>query len=399
MKKILFVMNNLSSGGAEKSLSSLLSVIDFSKYEVDLLLFRNDGIYFQDLPSEINRIQEPLEYKYFDMSFKKAIKGSLLIGRFDVAISRIKVSAISRTEKNRAKCEQRAWTYIGSSIRNLDKEYDVAVGFMEKSSIYYIVEKVSAKKKIGWIHTNYNSSGMDPAIDSTYFFKLDHIVTVSEECAMSLKNTFPDLSNRVEVIQNIVSPEAIKLLANEELISTENFDKNAIKIATVGRLGHEKGIDLAIESCRLLVEKGYKINWKVIGYGTDKEIINLNKQINEKNLTGVFQLIGVKDNPYPYIKTSDFYIQPSRFEGKSIAIDEAKILDKPIIVTNFPTAKDQIIHNVNGLIAEMNPEAICNAVSLLIRKKDLRDKIVDGLSKEKVGTVSEIKKFHALCAN
>ncbi|WP_191556969.1 glycosyltransferase [Metabacillus idriensis] len=389
-------MNNLSSGGAEKSLSSLLRIIDFSLYEVDLLLFKKDGIYFQDLPSQINIINEPPEYKYFDMPFKKAIKKSIGIGRMDIALSRIKASTIFRLEKNRARCEQRAWRYVGKSLKKLKKNYDVAIGFMEKSSIYYVVEKVNALKKIGWIHTNYKNSGMDKQIDFRYFNRLDYLVTVSDECAGSLKDTFKSLSSKVKIIQNIVSPQTIRLLASEETADIKCSDE-VTNIVTVGRLGHEKGIDIAIESCRLLLDKGVKIKWQVIGYGTERELFELNKLIEENKLTGTFQLLGVKENPYPYIKHSDIYIQPSRYEGKSIAIDEAKILEKPIIVTNFPTAKDQIENNVNGLIVEMSPASICEAILLLINNIDKKNKLVNELSKVSLDTESEILKFYELC--
>ncbi|QNG61913.1 glycosyltransferase [Bacillus sp. PAMC26568] len=389
-------MNNLSSGGAEKSLSSLLRIIDFSLYEVDLLLFKKDGIYFQDLPSQINMINEPPEYKYFDMPFKKALKESIGIGRIDIALSRVKASVIFRLEKNRARCEQRAWKQVGGTLKKLNKKYDVAIGFMEKSSIYYVVEKVNAIKKIGWIHTNYKNSGMDKQIDLRYFNRLDYLVTVSDECSSSLKETFIGLSSKVKIIQNIVSPETIRLLASEETTDLKCNDE-VTNIVTVGRLGHEKGIDLAIDSCRLLLDKGVRIQWQVIGYGTERELFELNQLIEKKKLTGTFQLLGVKENPYPYIKHSDIYIQPSRYEGKSIAIDEAKILKKPIIVTNFPTAKDQIENNVNGLIVEMSPDSICEAVLLLINNKEKKNKLVNELSKASLGTESEILKFYELC--
>lgn len=395
MKKMLFVMNNLSSGGAEKSLSSLLRNIDFSKYEVDLLLFKSGGIFFQDLPNKINILNEPEEYKFFDMSIKKAIKDSIKMGRADIAFLRAKASYIFRMEQNKARCEQRAWKYVGATLKRMDKRYDVAIGYLEKSSIYYVIEKVNAKKKIGWIHTHYTNSGMDRKIDVPYFQQLDHIVTVSEECANSLYENFEYLKPRIKVIKNIVSPTTIKALSKIEK-NLLNFDPRYINIVTVARLSFEKGIDMAVESCKILVNKGLKIKWYVIGFGNNTELDEINKLIAQKDLKESFLLLGVHGNPYPYIKNADIYVQPSRYEGKSIAIDEAKILEKPIIVTNYSSAKDQIENNVNGMIVEMSAKCISEGINTLLKNKNKMDFFSKSLSKENLGTESEIKKLYEI---
>ena len=104
--------------------------------------------------------------------------------------------------------------------------------------------------------------------------------------------------------------------------------------------------------------------------------------------------MGIRENPYPYIKKSDIYVQPSRFEGKSIAIDEAKILNKPIVVTNFSTAKDQIINNKNGIITEMNSKSLVNEIERIICDEKLKKKIILNLSNEKIGNESEINRLY-----
>lgn len=389
-------MNNLSSGGAEKSLSSLLQTIDYSKYEVDLLLFKPEGLFFKNLPKQVNVLEKPFEYQFFDMPIKTALSDSIRKGRVDIAISRIGASYIFRKEKNKSRCEQRAWQYMSKPLKKINKSYDIAIGYLEKSSIYFIVDKVEAKKKIGWIHTNYSNSGMDQQLDYPYFQQLDHIVTVSEECAESIKIHFPDLTNKVKVIGNIVSPAIIYTLSNHELQSDFIQGKECTSVVTVARLGNEKGIDMAIEACNVLKKSGRQLRWYVLGYGTEKEQKEMASTIKHKNLQNHFKLLGVKENPYPYIKKADIYVQPSRYEGKSIAIDEAKILQKPIIVTNFSTAKDQINDDENGLIVEMNGESIAAGIEKLIADCELKNKLIHNLSREQVGTESEVYKLYEL---
>lgn len=172
------------------------------------------------------------------------------------------------------------------------------------------------------------------------------------------------------------------------------FDRHYTNIITVARLSHEKGLDLAVKSCKLLLEKGYKIKWYVLGDGNEKDA--LERLIEDHHLSNHFTILGVRENPYPYIRKADIYVQPSRYEGKSIAIDEAKILHKPIVVTNFETAKDQMNHGINGIIAEMSEEGIATEIERLIKDIELRERIVNNLSTEKLGTEKEINKLYGI---
>ncbi|WJH32305.1 glycosyltransferase [Paenibacillus sp. CC-CFT747] len=391
-QKLLFVMNSLNCGGAEKALVSLLEVIDYSKYEVDLYLFKHEGVFLKKLPSEIRILEEPTEYKYFDMPAKQAVINSLSSGKVSLTISRIQAGFVFKRESNSARCEQRVWKYVSKSLKPLDQNYDVAIGYLEKNPIYFCIDKVKAKKVIGFIHSDYEKMGMDSSLDQSYFKKLNYLVTVSERCKEILCENFPELQDKIQLMYNIVSPRAIMKLSFE---NASGFNKTHGKsIVSVGRLSYEKGFELAIEACRELVQGGYPVQWSVIGEGEDRA--KLQRKIDEYGLQNHFYLLGLKENPYPYIKEADIYVQPSRFEGKSIAIDEAKILQKPIVVTNFPTAKDQITHGVNGWIAEMNPKALSLAIRTLLDDEELRRRLQQKLADEPLGTEAEINKLYAM---
>ena len=391
MKKILFVINNLKCGGAEKALISLLETIDYSKLDVDLLLFKQEGIFMSKIPSQVNLLMEPENYKYFDMSVKKAVNGLIKKGIFNIALARILSLYVFKTEKSRVVVEQKVWKYLSMAFTKLDTEYDVAIGYLEKNPIYFCVDKVKAKKKIGWIHNDYEKLGMDKKIDNKYFSKLDYVFTVSEECLKVLKMVFPQYDRKFRLMHNIVSEKTIKKLALEE-ISDIDFNNKNINIISVGRLNYQKGFELAIEACSILKEKGYNIKLNIVGEGEERS--NLENLINKFELEENFNLLGIRENPYPYIKKSDIYVQPSRFEGKSIAIDEAKILNKPIVVTNFSTAKDQIINNKNGIITEMNSKSLANEIERIICDEKLKKKIILNLSNEKIGNESEINRLY-----
>ncbi|MFD0588422.1 glycosyltransferase [Paenibacillus sp. GCM10027627] len=397
--KLLFVMNHLDCGGAEKALVSLLQVIDYERYEVDLLLFKQEGLFLGHVPKQVRVLVPPADYRYYDMPLKEAALQLLKKGAVRGLLARLYLGLVMRTEGNAAKREQLAWRHIVRTFEGLEGSYDAAVGFLEKTPIYYIVDKVEAKTKIGWIHTDYVRMGMDARLDEPYFRRLDHIVTVSEECGGTLRREFANYTGKIKVIQNIVSPAVIRRMSegkSSALSVGSALTGGSIRILTIARLHHAKGIDLAIEAASLLVDRGYPIHWTVLGEGGEEERAQLEALIQKRGLESRFKLPGAVDNPYPYLKAADIVVQPSRFEGKSIAIDEAKILGKPIVTTNYSTVTDQIHHGSNGWIVEMQPRAIAEGIGRLIEEPELRAELASRLADERLGTEEEVVKLYEL---
>ncbi|MBO1512365.1 glycosyltransferase [Metabacillus bambusae] len=393
-KNLLFVIPSLAAGGGEKSLVNLLSQIDYDLYNVDLFLFNHEGLFMEFLPKQVNVLPLPKIYQMFSLPLLNSIFKLLIRGKPIIAFNRIMFTLINKKVKETSIREQYSWKYISKSLNRLQKKYDVTIGFLEKSSTYYCIDKVSSSKKIGWVHNDYDKLRMDPNFDEKYFSKLDHIITVSKECAAILKQRFPAEKEKVKVIYNIVSPPMIKSMASFKEYKLSSKKNDEIFILTIGRLHHQKGYEIAIEACKILVGRGFNINWNVIGEGDERE--KLTKFIEENGLVKHFKLLGLKSNPYPYIQHADIYAQTSRFEGKSIAIDEAKILSKPIIVTNYSTAKDQITHNVDGLIVKMDPGSVAEGIERLIKNKELRESLSKNLSNLSLGTEDEISKLYKL---
>ncbi|TYS60078.1 glycosyltransferase [Sutcliffiella horikoshii] len=392
-KKILFVLPSLDAGGGQKSLVNLLTQIDSQNFQVDLYLIKSEGLFFNSLPKDVRVIEPTGSYLTFSKGFFPSIFSFIKTKDLKMIYFRIMLAIQNRLYRNKNKAEQRGWKYLNHFFEPLPQRYDVAIGYLEKSSIYFTVDKVNAEIKIGWIHTNYSDSGMDSEVDFRYFNKLNHIVTVSEECAHSLRKEFPPYKEKIFTIENIVSKKMILSLAKQNS-DLKIFDNQNINILTIARLSHEKGIDLAIKSCSELVKKMSNIKWFIIGEGPEKE--KLKKLIKKLNLEKNFLLLGLKENPYPYLNKADIYVQPSRYEGKSLAIDEAKILHRPIVITNFETAKDQIKNNENGLVVAMNENGLTEGIMSIITNKNLKIKLESGLSKEKHSNEEEVEKLYSL---
>jgi len=387
--KILFVINNLNIGGAEKALVNLLNSLDYSKYEVDLLLFKKVGHFLTEVPNEVNILPVPTNYHFFDSSIVNSLKTLNL----NLIWSRYRFAQVMDKAPNPAQAEQFAWPYLSRSLAALEKEYDVAIGYLEKNPNYYVIDKVKAKKKIGFVHTDYKEMGFDVAVDYMYFDKLDAIASVSSESVFKLKEIFPKFSSKIHLVPNFTSEKAVNL-KKVETVSEFDFEFNKCNIVTVARLESPKGIFTSIEVARKLLELGFSFRWYVFGEGSQRSA--LEALIEKYHLIDIFILAGSHSNPIKFMHVADVIVQTSVFEGKSIVLDEAKMLCKPIIVTNYPTAKDQIEHMVNGLIVGFDPEVIANEIIKLYFDKDLQEALQMRLKEDIHDASNYINSFNRL---
>ena len=386
-KKLLFIMPDLGSGGAEKALITILNLFDYSRYDVDLFLFRRQGLFLPDVPAQVQIKDGGKEYELFDGSAAACIKSSIKKLSFSSAANRIKYAKALESGNRTA-----VWSCIKKALPKIDKHYDVAVAYLEGNSVYYCVDAVDADVKIGYVHNDYNKLGLDKDFDRPYFEKLDYLVSVSDECVNVLKENFPHLKDKIKLMLNIVSPSMLDSLGKESAAEYENA--NGKTLLTVGRFSQQKGYDMAVEAAKILSDKGYSFKWFAIGKGDMMQQIA--DSIKELNLENKFIILGERTNPYPYIRNCDIYVQPSYFEGKSIAVDEAKIFAKPIVCTKFPTVYDQLSDGQTALLAEINAGSIAEKIETLLNSEELCKSLSENLKKEKAGNEEEIDKFYAL---
>lgn len=395
MREILIASFDMEVGGVERSLINLLDNFDYENNQVDLFLYRQQGDFMKFLNSRCNLLNEIDEYS----TFRKSIKQIFLEGKCLIAISRIlaninaniigKINSIDEVGYYQM---QLMWKYSMLLLPKIDKEYDVAISYLWPH--YFIAEKVKAKKKIGWIHTDYSTIETDIKEDLRIWGKFDYIMAVSEGCKNSFLKKYPSLKDKVKVMENITSQDFIKRMAEEE-ISEEINKNNNFNIVSVGRLSHAKGIDNAVKALRILHDNGLNnIKWYVIGYGGDESMIR--ELINENKLEDSFILLGKKPNPYPYMKACDLYVQPSRYEGKAVTVTEAQILGKPVMITNYTTAKSQVKDKVNGYISELSVEGIAYGIEELIKKNESRLSLSNNCKKSNFNNSNELDKLYEL---
>ena len=228
--------------------------------------------------------------------------------------------------------------------------------------------------------------------DYKHLVNMDGIVSISDECVDILKDEFPEFASKMYMLENITSSIALEKQASEFYPS--EYKKDDFKILSIGRLHEQKGFDMAVKAAAILKSNNMKFKWYVLG---DGELRNkLEALIKENDVSDCFFLLGTRENPYAYIKNCDLFVQSSRYEGKSVVIDETKILNKPIVVTDYPTVKDQITNKIEGMIVDMSPEGIAGGITEMLQSEELRMQYVHNLEKREYGNQKEIEKYMAL---
>ncbi|MGE7663629.1 glycosyltransferase [Peribacillus sp. NPDC097197] len=392
-KKVLFVIDSLDCAGAEKSLISLLSSLDYCNYSVDLMLFAHGHMLEELVPKEVT-ILKPLKYTDFSkMNLRNTIIHSIKNCNLNLLISRLKYSFYIRLRKyNHTQKARIFWQTISKVIETNPTIYDIAISYAQGIPTFYVAEKISANKKFAWVNVSNRLNEVEKNFQQQYYDQFNKIIAVSESAKELFVETFPQYFSNTEVIYDINNANSIIKMAGIGKSYNDNF--KGLRILTIGRLDKNKGYDIALNACKKLKESGINFKWYVLGKGPLKEKIE--EQIQMDGLKNHFILLGVEANPYRFIKESDIYVQTSRFEGFGLAIAEARMLNVPVVTTRFDAVYNQMIDKKNGLVVDMDAEAVCKGILTLINDLELKEKIVNYLKSEKKGNVEEIEKFYRL---
>lgn len=386
MKHVLFVIDTLRMGGAEKSLVSLLKALDPRRVKVDLYLFEAGGVLQREIPDWVNILEADAVTRGMTLELRNYLGDVVRAGHFGAALSRIWMTVRSRISPK----PRFSWAQVEKYIPPLEKEYDVAVGYLEGFTDFFVLDKVKAERKIGWIHTDV-SNRVPPKEELAYYRKFDELVTISDVCRDAFIKVFCYPAKKLHVLENIVLAEDVRAKSGE---LTTDIWPAVQNLVTVGRLDYHKGIDIAASTAKTLADRNIQFCWHVYGRGVMKK--ELEQFIQENDLSNCFILEGLRENPYPYMKQADLIVQPSRKEGKSIVLDEAKILGKAIVVTNYPSVHDQITDRVTGLITGMEPEQIADGIELLLKDAALKKQLEENAAKEPNSSYRAVERFYQL---
>ena len=395
-KRIFFYMHELPIGGAERALLCLLNTIDYGKYDVDLMVGWHNGEMMKMIPERVNLLPENKAYKLLYLPEKEAFKAF----RPDIAIAKYAARArkklyrifnplpAGKDDLTPFYYTPRYTTPLLPSLRNLGK-YDLAVSFLAPHHV--VAEKVDAKTKVAWIHYDYSKCDSEIAKERKIWSKYDKIVSLSPKITEIFAGLWKDLSGRIVEIHNILSSKIIKAEAGD--VFPEEYSSDCLNILSIGRICPIKNFTIIPHIAKELKSRGLKFRWTILGPG-DRQPIR-----DEIAATGtedcVFAIWG-RENPYPYLNKADIYVQTSLSEANSVVVEEAKILCRPIVVTPYPTAHQQIKNGVTGIVANDYENGLTDAIYNLAVNPAERAKLTANLSAMELGNESEIEKFYAL---
>lgn len=396
MKRILILSQCMEIGGAERALLGLLHSFDTNNFDIDLFLCRHTGELYKDMPECINILpanqSQYLAIPMKDLIFKKQFQ--MLYGRLKSKIlAKQKVKQLNLKGDNQVELlYSHKYTYEYMDYINPNIKYDLAISFLTPH--YICLNKCNAKKKIAWIHTDYSTTHIDIETELDMWKQYDHIVSISDKVTESFLKKMPTLKDKIIRIDNIVTEESI--IKQSDVFSTSEMSRvnNEHILCSIGRFSHAKNFDNVPAICKHIVDTGINIKWYLVGYGGDEGLIR--NKIQEYNMEDHVIILGKKMNPYPYIKACDLYVQPSRYEGKAVAVREAQILNKPVIITDFPTAHSQLVNYYDGIIVPLDNIGCAEGIINVIKDKELQERLMTNTKNTNYSNSSEIEKIYKL---
>ena len=396
-KKILLTTHTLNIGGVERSFISLLENLDYSKYEVDVFLYEHYGELFHLLPKEVHLLPENSHYSLLLKPIKEAVKK----GYWNVALVKLlaKIKTIIKSKflsRSSTKPDSLAHVYLCEIASYFlpkinSTQYDAVLAFLHPN--FLESTKVKANKYIAWIHTDYSFLNIDRKIELAMWSKFDCIVGVSEASIKGFSDVFPELSTKLSVVENVLSVDFVKEQSLLLDVSLEMKEKE-LKFLSIGRFSYPKNFENIPVIAKIIKELGLEFKWYIIGYGADE--LKIRNAISQNGMDEVVKLLGKKENPYPYIKACDFYIQPSRFEGKAVTVREAQMLGKPVIITDFASAQSQLINGFDGVIVPLENESCAKAVNEFIIDKKKVTSVITNTESSDYSNIKEIAKIYQL---
>ena len=367
-RKVFIAIHQLNLGGAQKALISALNAIDYSENEVTLYV-RKDRL---DLLPQVNRnvsniIINQNHTRYYRKPYAVLLHIKSKINDW------LKRSNESNDEKLKQYIVKKQIEFEKRHYFSEELSYDIAISYIQGYTAKAVAENVKAKRKVMFYHDSTDSLHNLHCEIMQHFEK---IYCVSKGAQKAVQGFYPQYAEKIECLENYVDTESVRLKANEYV---PDFPDNKLILCSCGRITPVKGYDLAVEAADSLKQKGLEFKWYFVGDGVDRPKIE--SLISEKRLDDYIAITGLQDNPYPYIKNCDIYVQPSYEEAHPLSIIEAQILGKVIASTATVGGKSIIRDGENGVIADINAESLAYKINSIYQDKDLQNTILNNLAK------------------
>ena len=391
---ILIFSQAMELGGVERSLLGLLDAIDYDRYDVDLFLMRHSGELMPYLNPKANLLPEIPQYASLAVPMASLVKS----GQLGVLRGRLGGKLAARRFDRKDPSDKPSVTALTYSHKHTlpvmpqisGKTYDLAISFLTPH--YFARQRVQAERYAAWIHTVYSALTFDRVAELAMWEGYDAICGVSEQASRGFQAVFPELAGKVQTIENILPKELICKQA--AALQTDLPSGGAKILLSVGRFCEAKNFDNVPDICRRLVADGLDVKWYLIGYGGSEPLIR--QKIHDAGMQDRVIILGKKDNPYPYMRACDLYVQPSRYEGKAVTVREAQLLGKPVVITDYATSASQLADGVDGVIVPMDNAGCAAGIAALLRDSVRMQQLSENCAKRDYTNSAEVEKIYAL---
>lgn len=395
MKKILFTVNTLSRAGAETALLELLRRLEGAGYGLYLYVIMGQGELIDQLPPYVKLLNPSfnphsvLSRKGKSGLVKTVCRAFFRNGGCFRKLRCMRINYSSMKSRGKIQADKLLWRVAADGAVRFEENFDLAVAWLEGASAYYVADYVKAARKCGFIHIDYESAGYTKEMDQGCWDKFDRIFAVSDEAKEHFLAVYPQYTSKMDVFHNLLNAEAIRMKGSAGTGFTDGYEGR--RLLTVGRLTFQKAYDIAIDAMKILKDSGQKVRWYVLGEGNQRKA--LEKKIAMLGLEEDFILAGAVDNPYPYYTQADIYVHATRFEGKSIAIQEAQILGCAIIASDCNGNKEQIVNGQDGILCELTPDGIADSILKLLDDEEKRKTLGRRASEKNKEQEQELRMF------
>lgn len=372
MKRVLLVINTLGRAGAERAMMELLKRLDSREYEISLYVLMGQGELIDELPPYVKLLNTSFSRSSV---LKKEGRGRLAKtvlaaffrnGSWIAKLGYIVKIFGAMVKSRRIQVDKLLWRIVSYGSPRFKESFDLAIAWLEGGSAYYVADWTRAKKKVAFVHISYENAGYTRSMDRDCWRSFDRIFAVSDEVQEHFNDFYPEYKGKIKVFPNLLDQQRILSMSEEEGGFSDDY--NGIRILTVGRLTYQKGYDIAIDAMKLLKASSFPIRWYVLGEGRERRL--LERKIAGLGMEKDFLLLGEVENPYPYYVQADLYVHATRFEGKSIAIQEAQTLGCTIVASDCNGNREQIENHVDGILCKLTPQSIAAAIIDLLESRE-----------------------------
>lgn len=387
MKKIVIVNNNMKVGGVQKSLCNLLWELEKKgTYDVTLVLFCPIGDYLDRLPPTVKCIYPKSLFRYLGVS-----QGEM---RGIDALKRGLLAAVCKVFGRSASI-----MFMRLSQKRLPESYDCAIAFLHNGrnkSFFggvqdFVLNCVEAKRKVTFLHDDYNKCGANHKINNKMMDRFDVIAPCSDGCRAVFESALPELAYKCMTVRNCNNVEEIRELSEQDTVV---YDDSRINVVCAARFSPRKGIDRAILAAESILNKGLPITLHILGSGVMEE--ELKRMVSEKGLNDYVIFHGEQSNPYRFMKNADLFLLTSYHEAAPMVIDESYILGVPVLTTRTNSSDEMVTARNCGWVCENDQEALNTELYRVLNDRDKLAEIKYKLASNNVDNKIQLEQFDSL---